>query len=1055
MAYQKALIEEIERQGLNAICIFTNGMPLKDLGMPTLVDVFKKYFMAEGKSCIDVLIGATKFSLTTSSTGLGTFLQILNVPFLQAYTLMTDYKSWSDNLEGMNPMEISIGITLPEFDGVIHGVPVANKVFLKDGNIRFAPIGERIIRMVGKAKKWAQLRRKANKDKKIAIIFHNYPPTNASIGSAVGLDSIESVRLLLKEMRKQGYQIETIPEAGTAFINQLTKNATNDLELLTEQQIKGAKKLSAAAYKNFFAGMPEENRQQLEKDWGQAPGTVMHFEDSLLVAGTMNGNVFVTVQPARGFGTAPDKVYHSPFVAPTHHYLGFYYWLREIWHADAVVHIGTHGNLEWLPGKSAGLDVKSYPDLALGDLPNIYPYLITITGEGIQAKRRGSACLIEYLPPPQTQAGTYDDLAEVEKMLDEYSHFAVTQPENLSSLQGLLLAKVKQAHLTEEVPYDETVPFGEYTAVLHNYITDLKNMQVRTGLHILGQPPAEEQLIDFLLLLVRLPNGQVPSLLEAVAALHGQDYQALLRNAGMLVEKTNLTGGQLVDFYTGEAKKLLRELAATNFSDLAVAKCIKILEGAVQTDSTNQIGKAEAAAALKQVCYYICQQVYPAVAETKQEMSNIIRALSGSYIEPGPSGAPTSGGAYLLPSGRNFFGIDPRNLPTPAAWKLGQELGSATITRFIAEEGRYPESVGIVLWSGANMRSHGQCIAEFLYLLGVRPVWQHGSQRVRGLEIIPLEELKRPRIDVTARISGMFRDSMPSVIELLDKAILLVGSLDESPDQNNIRKHLLADSKELMATGQSKEEAWRQAAFRIFGDELGTYGAGVAALLENKNWETVDDIANVYVRWGAHAYGGKTRGRFLPGLFKKRMQTIDIAIKNEDNHETNMLSSDDYNAYHGGMIATVRSIKGKAPRAYCGDSTNRARVELHSVQEQAKRIFRSEAVNPKFIAGMMKHGYKGAADMANYIAHSFQWDATSEIMEDWMYEKYAEKYTLDPRVQKWLRDVNPWALQRMTAILLEAEQRKMWKAKPETKEALQKIYLSIEGELEAKNDQDK
>jgi cobaltochelatase CobN len=325
---------------------------------------------------------------------------------------------------------------------------------------------------------------------------------------------------------------------------------------------------------------------------------------------------------------------------------------------------------------------------------------------------------------------------------------------------------------------------------------------------------------------------------------------------------------------------------------------------------------------------------------------------------------------------------------------------------------------------------------------------------VTGVTVLPLATLKRPRIDVTARISGLFRDTMPGVMELLDKAVLLVGNLQEKPEQNYIRKHLLEDSKELTATGMAQEDAWRQAAYRIFGDELGTYGAGVAALLENKNWQTVDDIADVYVRWGAHAYGGKNRGQFLPQIFKKRMSTIDIAIKNEDNHETNMLSSDDYNAYHGGMVATVRSIKGSAPKAYCGDSTNRDRVELHSVQEQAKRIFRSEAVNPKFIEGMMQHGYKGAADMANYISHSFQWDATSEVMDDWMYEKYAEKYTLDPQVQKWLREVNPWALQRMAAILLEAEQREMWHAKPETKEALQKIYLSIEGELEDKNDED-
>ena len=406
----------------------------------------------------------------------------------------------------------------------------------------------------------------------------------------------------------------------------------------------------------------------------------------------------------------------------------------------------------------------------------------------------------------------------------------------------------------------------------------------------------------------------------------------------------------------------------------------------------------------------------------------------------------------MLPTGRNFYGVDPRNLPTAAAWEIGKNLGNQVIERYIAEEGRYPESIGIVLWSGSNMRSHGQCLAEFLYLLGVRPVWQRGSLRVVGLEVIPLSELKRPRIDVTARISGLFRDTMPSAIKVLDEAVLLVGGLEEDNEQNFVRKHLLEDSKELEKEGISSEEAWRQAAFRIFGDEQGVYGAGVAALLEARNWDSIDDIAEVYVRWGAHAYGGKTKGKFLPQLFRKRMGSLDVTIKNEENHETNMLSSDDYNAYHGGMIAAVRSIKGTAPRSYCGDSTDKAKVVMHSVQEETKRIFRSEAINPKFINGMMKHGYKGAADLANYVAHSYQWDATSDVMEDWMYEKYAEKYAFDPKVQEWMKDVNPWALQRMTEVLLEAEQRGLWKAKPETKEELQKLYLSIEGDLEERND---
>ena len=845
-------------------------------------------------------------------------------------------------------------------------------------------------------------------------------------------------------MKERGYKVDVIPEDTKEFIKELTANATNDKNLLTEKQIAEANKVTGAEYKKFFATFAPKVQEQMIKDWGEAPGTVMEYDGNLLVPGTMNGNVFVTVQPPRGFGDDPSKIYHSPYCAPTHHYLAFYHWVRDIWQADAVAHIGTHGNLEWLPGKNAGLDCTCYPDLALGDLVNIYPYNITITGEGIQAKRRGAACLIEHLPAPQSKAGVYDELDDLEKIMDEYVHFETTQPENLPRLEELVKEKVAAANLQDEVEYDEEKPFSEYVMALHNYITDLKNMEVHVGLHILGQPPVEEGLTEYLWMLTRLNNGDVPSLNQVLSNYYGFDYYYLLENSSLIYEPMNITYAALLDKITEQSTEVIKLLQDKDFTGEGLADVLAL--------AWVQEGNADFKEGLEKVCTYICETINPNLQLTTQEQDNMLRGFEGQYIEPGPSGAPTSGCADLLPTGRNFFGVDPRTLPTPAAWELGKTLGDQVIERFIAEEGHYPENVGIVLWSGANMRSHGQCVAEFLYLMGVRPIYQAGSLRVNGLEIIPLTELRRPRIDVTARISGLFRDTMPAIMELLDKATLLVGALEEDVELNYVRKHLLADSAELEAEGMSKEDAWRQAAFRIFGDEQGVYGAGVSALLEAKNWETIDDIAEVYVKWGGHAYGGKVKGKFLPQQFRKRLGGLDITIKNEDNHETNMLSSDDYNAYHGGMIACVRSIKGSAPRSYCGDSTDRSKVKMYSVQEQAKRIFRSESINPKYIEGMMKHGYKGAADLANMIAHSYQWDATSAVMEDWMYEKYAEKYTFDPKVQEWLRDVNPWALQRMAEVLLEAEQRGLWNAKPETKSELQKLYLSIEGEIEERSD---
>ncbi|MBQ8919429.1 MAG: cobaltochelatase subunit CobN, partial [Acidaminococcaceae bacterium] len=476
-------------------------------------------------------------------------------------------------------------------------------------------------------------------------------------------------------------------------------------------------------------------------------------------------------------------------------------------------------------------------------------------------------------------------------------------------------------------------------------------------------------------------------------------------------------------------------------------------ESLLASDLIKSLPLNEAAAAdLKTISYFIVNKLAPDLAKTKQEITNTLRALNGEFIEPGPGGAPTSGRADILPTGRNFYGVDPYNLPTPVAWDLGKLLAEQAVSRFIKEEGHYPESIGMVIWSDSNMRSNGQDIAEFFYLMGVRPVWQRGSLRVNGLEVIPLQELQRPRIDVTARISGLFRDTMPSVMELMEEAVNLVKGLDESWEENYIKKHVEQDAAELEKEGADQETAYEQASWRIFGCPPGGYGAGVAHMIEAKNWESVHDLADVYVRWGAHVYGKKMQGAFLPQLFRKRLATIEITIKNTDNHEVHLLNSDDFNAYCGGMNAAVHSIRGKMPRCYIGDSADRAKAETRSLGEEIRRVFRGESMNPKYIQGMKKHGYKGASDLANLVAHAYGWDCTSEVLEDWMYEGFAKKLALDPEIREWMNEVNPWALHRVAEKLLEAEQRGMWKALPETKDALRKLYMELEGELEEQAD---
>jgi cobaltochelatase CobN len=1047
LEYQNAIILELEKQGCNVIGIFTNNMANVTTGAPSLAENMTKYFYCDDRVIIDALINPFVFSLTVAGFLQLADLQKLGVPILQIVNLYMDFKWWEKNMVGLTANEVSYNVAMPEFDGVLHSVPVSSREEAENGEHYRKAIHDRINMLARKAKKWANLRHKNNKDKKIAIVFHNYPPTNSNIGSAACLDSIESVRLLLEKMQQQGYSVDNIPVDSQSFIENVTAHATNDRRYISQKLIENANaKLTKEEYQVFFAKQPQKTQEHLVEGWGKPPGEVFRYGDDIIVPGMLNGNIFVTVQPPRGFGDDPGKIYHDPVCAPTHQYLGVYYWIRDVWQADAMIHVGTHGNLEWLPGKGNAMSNTCYPDIATGDMPNVYPYWITCVGEGIQAKRRSAACLISYLSAPMSISGTYEELADLEQLLDEYCHFKndADVASNMESIKNMIRAKATECNLDEDVPESATNDFDDYVGQLHVYMTDIKNMQMSIGLHTLGIPPEGEEFTEYLLALTKVDNGDIPSLTKTVALMYGYDYYELLENSGKMLPDGSKTYGMLLDDIRIKCTEVITKLTEHAF-EVGYAEDVFTLSWTINLHG-------DLRDKFLQVVKYICTQIAPSLLQTTLEMDNTLNALNGCYIDPCPSGAPTSGGADLLPTGRNFYSIDPRVLPTTVAWEIGKQMADDVIGKFIAEEGRYPESVGIILWATSNLRNHGQCVAEFLYLMGLRPVWQKGSMRVVGLEVIPLAELKRPRVDVTGRISGLFRDSMPASVTWMDEAVNMVGNLDEDLEMNFVRKHILEEVQELEEQGIDKKDAWRQASFRIFGDPPGAHGAGTGAVLEAKNWETIDDIAEVYTRWGGHAYGEGSEGSYMPDRFKKRMSQIDITVQNVDHRESSMLSGDDYNNYRGGMIAAVRSYKGEMPKNYVSDSSDRSKVQLRTLDQELKRWFRGEAMNPKYIQGMKKHGYKGAGDLATYVAVSYQWDATSDVMEDWMYEKYAEKYAFNEEIQKWMKEVNPWALQRITEVLLEAEQRGLWKAKQETKEELQKLFLSLEGELEEKGD---
>ncbi len=1040
LAYQDAMIAEAERQHLNMIAVFSHGVKNPEMGAPGLEDAVTRYFQEDGKTIVDCVVNTIKFSFTSSGSLELPVLERLDVPLLQAYTLMRSTEEWKESIEGMTPVEVAISVTMPEFDGAIHGVPIAGKVRDKNNVISYEPIPERVQLMIQKAKKWSILRRKPNEEKRVAIVFHNYPPTNSNIGTALGMDSPESIRRLLAKMKQEGYRVDRIPTDSESFMKEITSCATNDRRFMTEEMIEKAEgKLSKEAYRDFFKTLPTSVQQRMTDAWGEAPGDVFFYDTDLLIPGMRNGNIFITVQPPRGFGEDSGKIYHDPVAPPTHHYLAFYHWLRDVYQADVLIHVGTHGSVEWLPGKAAGLSDADYSAICLSDMPNLYHYVITVIGEGIQAKRRSAACLIDYLTPPISTGGLYDELAELESLLDEYLDFKDNEKDQLEDVMNLIRQKAAACHM-EDVK--EEGDFGAYVTALHNQLTDIKNMQIRVGLHILGEGPEGKERKEYLFALTRLQNGTVPSLCQTLAGHYEADYNDLLENSTRYIEKAHQRASRLADAIHEQCFAIFDALEGLHFDASQVETILSLFDFPQWS--------AEEKEKIVAVCRYICEELVPHLVQTEEEISHTMHGLSAGFILPSAAGAPTNGRADVLPTGRNFYGVDPQTIPTKTAWEVGKKRADGVIQQYIADEGQYPETIGMVMFS--DMRTHGVVFAQFMYLLGIRPIWQAGSGRVIGIEPIPLAELKRPRIDALARITGMMRDSMPCVVTWLDKAVKMAAGLDESDEVNFVKKHVAADAADLEKEGVKEEEAFVQAMHRIFGCPPGGYGAGVAYLLEEKNWEKLEDLSDVYVRWGAHVYGEGQSGTFMPNLFKKRLSQVDATVMGIDNREINLLSSDDFNSYHGGLIAGVRTCSGKMPRTYCADSTDESHVVIRTIAAEVKRVFRGEVMNPKFIEGMKAHGYKGAADMGNYVAHCYQWDATTEVMEDWMYDDLAKKYALDPEIRKWMERVNPWALDRIASVLLEAEQRGMWKPSGNLKQELQDLLLEIEGEMEGGED---
>ncbi|NJL39207.1 MAG: cobaltochelatase subunit CobN, partial [Leptolyngbyaceae cyanobacterium SM1_4_3] len=756
------------------------------------------------------------------------------------------------------------------------------------------------------------------------------------------------------------------------------------------------------------------------------------------IPGLQLGHIFIGVQPARGYDLDPALNYHAPDLEPTHEYLAFYHWVRSHFKAQAIAHIGKHGNLEWLPGKGVALSETCYPEVALGALPHLYPFIVNDPGEGAQAKRRAQAVIVDHLTPPMTRAELYGALQQLEGLIDEYYEAQSLDPTRLKVISDRITTLVLQENLHQDLGLRSDNPnaidhlqlktfISEFITRADGYLCELKEAQIRDGLHIFGQCPQGRQLRDLIVAIARHPGKGRLGLTRSIAQHWQLDFDPLTANPAdsLLTPSPHLpstcrTIGDAIEHLEHHAANLIESLITSPTPHLPIPDL-----------------------------HWITTHLIPALQQTHQEITHFLHGLDGRYVPSGASGAPTRGRPEVLPTGRNFYSVDIRAIPTESAWDVGRKAAEALVEQYTQEHGEYPKTLALSIWGTSTMRTGGDDLAEALALLGVRPVWDGSARRVIDFEILPLSVLGRPRVDVTLRISGFFRDAFPNLIDLFGQAVKAIAALDEPANQNPLAAQVQQEIQTWQTAGLTQEQAERRSHYRIFGSKPGAYGAGLQGLIESQNWTDDQDLARAYMNWSSYAYTGQGEARTDPEAFKQRLQQLQVVLHNQDNREHDLLDSDDYYQFQGGLTAAVRSLTGTNPTTYFGDHSLPENPKIRKLQQEIAKVYRSRVVNPKWIAGVMRHGYKGAFELAATVDYLFAYDATTHCVEDHMYQGIAQAYLFDSQVQEFVQQKNPWALRDMAERLLEANQRGLWQDVSEkVLDELRAIALQAEATIE-------
>ncbi|KOF12583.1 cobalamin biosynthesis protein CobN [Ensifer adhaerens] len=1006
----EALIDALAAEGMRVLPLFVSS--LKDaVSVGTLQSVF-------AEAAPDVVMNATGFAVSSPGADRQpTVLESTGAPVLQVIFSGSSREQWQASPQGLMARDLAMNVALPEVDGRILARAVSFKAAsiydpkVEANIVGHDPLSDRVRFAARLAVNWAKLRRARPAERRIAIVMANYPNRDGRLGNGVGLDTPAGTVEVLRSMASEGYPIADVPEDGDALIRFLMAGPTNAAS--RDREIREV--ISLSDYKAFFDSLPKQIQDEISDRWG-APETDPFFLDGAFALPLARfGEVVVGIQPARGYNIDPKESYHSPDLVPPHGYLAFYAFLRNQFGAQAIVHMGKHGNLEWLPGKALALSETCYPEVIFGPLPHVYPFIVNDPGEGTQAKRRTSAVIIDHLTPPLTRAESYGPLKDLEALVDEYYDAAGGDPRRLRLLSRQILDLVRDIGLDHDAGIDKGDSDDKALEKLDAYLCDLKEMQIRDGLHIFGVAPEGRLLTDLTVALARVPRG--------LGEGGDQSLQrAIATDAGLGFDPLDCV---MSDPWACARPDLLAEISDAPWR--AAGDTVERIELLAAAFVCGEAPAPEGWSATSAVLSEIEARLKPSIVNSgAAEMTGFLPGLDGRFVAPGPSGAPTRGRPDVLPTGRNFYSVDSRSVPTPAAYELGKKSAELLIRRYLQDHGEWPSSFGLTAWGTANMRTGGDDIARALGLIGTKPGWGMISRRVMGYEIVPLALLGRPRVDVTLRISGFFRDAFPDQIALFDKAIRAVGALEEDDADNMIAARMRAETQRLEAAGVEAQEAARRASYRVFGAKPGAYGAGLQALIDEKGWDSQADLADAYLTWGAYAYGAGEEGKAERDLFEERLRTIEAVVQNQDNREHDLLDSDDYYQFEGGMSLAAQHLSGARPAIYHNDHSRPEKPVIRSLEEEIGRVVRARVVNPKWIDGVMRHGYKGAFEIAATVDYMFAFAATTGAVRDHHFEAAYQAFIVDERVSSFLRDKNPAALAELSERLLEAIDRNLW-----------------------------